>query len=358
MSNNFKVDFVIDAGKNELYIYDVAADSSVTIYTKGGESSLIDWISNLKAGTNVICEYAHLGVPRTRKSLAQTFDADTLLTIYDAFESAEVTLKLFPHDSTPRARQWCMEHGHTDGAKNDENDCRSIALFVNNHDDSEVSLMNPPESFEPTKRRLDGYEFKDILNMTLNVARSTDYSLEHNPLMKIVEDNIDLLHDHLSERSREVLRLTKGKKGVTGTTLKKVRSVIFTMAATVFDDEGEPMLRYGRVPGWCFIKRYVLCMSPCHRKGGVARSNLFYHGFRNFLKRENKDITDIEIDGETYPVNFSRTYKYNLRSGDEVDVKIKRGHMNPGENAVFLQKRKEYCDMLREVQRFYASMVR
>ena len=63
-------------------------------------------------------------------------------------------------------------------------------------------------------------------------------------------------------------------------------TLIYTMGCTVYDLEGEVICRYeNKIPGWNFIKRFVLCSSPNHRKGGVARSNIWYHAFKNYVMR-------------------------------------------------------------------------
>ena len=54
-------------------------------------------------------------------------------------------------------------------------------------------------------------------------------------------------------------------------------------------------------PGWKYIMRFILCMSPFHFKGGIARSNLYYHGARNWI------ISTVEslYDPSTHPYSLT-----------------------------------------------------
>ena len=190
--------------------------------------------------------------------------------------------------------------------------------------------------------------------------------------MQLIVDNKELLYDCLSPESRKVIRLERSKTGtVTKTSLKKGMTVIYTIGCTVYDFDGNVMTRYdNKIPGWNFIDRYVLCSSPNHRKGGVARSNLWFHAFKGYVqrstgekvptgeKKKNKkgELIDIKEYKPYAPeINFARTFKMDIK-GDMKDVRIKRGHFNSKEDAKFLELRRKFKKCLQELHTFFCTL--
>ncbi len=356
-NNRPKVTYTMDAGKNEVHVYSVNAGEMKTFYTKNIHE-LFAWIASLGAEDFIVGEYAHFGVPRTDKSRSQPFEPDTLTSLYSAFETSGVSFRLIAHDSSPRARQRAIQDGVITDEKTDENDCKSYAHLLNNTDSS-ISLMLPPTSFEPSSRRLDGYKAKDDLNYNLNFARSYKYDPNQVPLAKLVSDNINDLRSSLSKESVDVLRIEVGKNGKVGKTkLKNCMTTIYTVAATVFSENAKPQTRedHEELPGWCFIKRHVLCMSPNHRKGGVARSNLFYHGFRGYLNRSTGTGVGKKHVPNDPEINFCRTYEAKDSNGNDITPKIKRGHMTQKEERVFLEHRAKFIKALHELHTYFRNL--
>ena len=78
------------------------------------------------------------------------------------------------------------------------------------------------------------------------------------------------------------------------------------------------------LPGWKFVKQYVIRMSGWHQNGGVARSNLYYHGMKNWIIKKVKDH-DLDLKGKN------------------------RGDFTKEEDDLFLQYRQEYCRALKEI---------
>jgi len=74
-------------------------------------------------------------------------------------------------------------------------------------------------------------------------------------------------------------------------------------------------------------------MSPHHQKGGVARSNLYYHGKRNYIIRKAKD------------------HEINLK-------KKHRGEFSQEEDQCFVFYRKIYVNSIREVFNAFRSMIK
>jgi hypothetical protein len=345
-----KITHTIDCGRNTGVLYDVEADTHTTLT----HQEILDLPNTLPLGSFVSGEAAHYLAPRTKKSLAQVFTEMELQQFYFDWRDNGITFKMSAQDSAPRARTWALQKGiiSNDGGKkgkSDENDTKATAHFLNAHDSVRGCLQNPPKTFKKDPRRLDGEDFRVRLNFNLNVARSEKYNPDELPLAKLMNDNMVALYNYLSPRSREILQLRLDKK--TGKRVLKGSinwTTLYSIAGTVFDLECIPMTRYvNKLPGWNFIRRYVLVLGPNHMKAGVAASNIKFHGFRNFLDRDTKDIIDVE---------FNRTFEQTLRDGNVVQSRIKRGHMTQREDEVFLACRKDFTDMLREVWTFYAEL--
>lgn len=345
-----KVTHTIDCGRNSGVIYDVEKDRHETLT----HAQILDLPNQLPPGSFVAGERAHFAVPRTKKSLAQVFTEDQLLQFYFDFEENNIKFRMSAHDNAPQARTYAQINkvippkSKMDPKKLDEYDTTALAYYLNNHERVRNALQKPPKTFDKSPRRKDGEAFRQKLNENLNIARSEGYDPSSLPTMKIIMDNLMDLYNHLTPRSREAMGFELTKKG---DRIKKgsfSSTTVYSIAGLVFDVDGIPMTRYDKaIPGWNFARRYVLAFSPNHRRGGVAASNLKYHGFRNFVKRETKGRTD---------VNFSRKFKLPGSKGETNETTIKRGHMTKKENEVFLELRKEYTKMIHEVWSFFANL--
>src|SRR6056300_681075 len=127
-----KKTYVLDCGVNQSTLFDVEKD----IVIKIKHEDVLQLYKEIEDGSEIIVEYAHMGCPRQDRSLSQPFTADQLLTFYENLREKNITLKLFPQQSTPRA---CAYSGLP---KLDENDPRSIYKLVS--DFPQISMMNPP----------------------------------------------------------------------------------------------------------------------------------------------------------------------------------------------------------------------
>jgi hypothetical protein len=71
-----------------------------------------------------------------------------------------------------------------------------------------------------------------------------------------------------------------------------IYAILSTLRGKVLNDDGdlssELYLREstGELPGWAFVKRYVLGFSPFHLKGGTARSNIFHHSLKSWVRSQ------------------------------------------------------------------------
>lgn len=347
-----KVTHTIDCGRNSGVIYYIE-ENKHEILT---HAQILDLPNKLPEGSFIVGERAHFGVPRTKKSLAQVFTEDQLFQFYSDFEKNNIKFRMSAHDNAPQARTYSEINkiippkSKMDPKKLDQYDATALAYYLNTHDKVRNALQKPPKTFEKSPRRKDGEAFREKLNENLNIARSEGYDQDSLPTMKIIMDNSMDLYNHLTPRSRQIIGLELTKKGdrVTKNSINDRSVALYSIAGLVFDIDGIPMTRYGnKIPGWTFARRFVLAFSPNHRRGGVAASNLKYHGFRSFVRSETKGRTD---------VNFSRKFKLPGSKGETNNTTIKRGHMTKKENEVFVELRKEYTTMIHEVWQFFANL--
>jgi len=347
--NTREVTHVIDCGTNKSTIYTVTTDSVKTIT----HAEVLNLPEVLPRGSFVVAEYSHLGCERTEFSLSQPYTRDLLLDLYRRFEKNGIQLRLFPQKSTPRA---CA---YSSLPKSDDNDPESIYLLLK--DFPEISLMNPPKSFDLHPKRKESYEYKDYTNLYINKARREQPKYTSDECSKFIRENIEEIFSELSDVAKDVFGLTVvNKKGVVkdnrysrdtangskgefkfdsagGVKLQ----AIYAIACTIIDPDGNIRTRpsTGAMAGWAYIKRYVFCMSPFHLKGGVARSNLYYHGLKNWVISKAKIDNDIILRGKS-------------RGGfweDDGKTKKPNTQFTKDEDRVFVTYRKVYCNCIREL---------
>ena len=310
--------FVLDCGKNSSTLYNPVTNMVTVI----SHEEVLNLHDTLPEGSTLVCEYSHLGYSRREKSLSQPFTAEELLGLYKDLKDNGITLKLFPQKSTPRviglvnelykAKQIevpsFVEIKRTVTVKNgkeiikekipksDINDPWAIWVFLDKN--PQTSMANPPEKFsseeDPDLFREAIYEYKEDTNHLCNVARTYGYT---DKISNWIKGNIGYIHDNLSEDARGCFNFQKYKTGKSGQyeagdikvgkhgswTLKMPQ--LFSIAATLIDEDGKDRVRKEtqESPGWGYVKRHVLCMSPFHLKGGTARSTLYYHGAKSWI---------------------------------------------------------------------------
>jgi hypothetical protein len=222
-------------------------------------------LSSMPAGSLVIAERAHLATPQTDKSLSQPFTAVELLALYSAMESKEVTLLLFPHAHTRKARDWAAANDRqlrvAKGKTTDINDARGLAYYVANNNG--VALSKPPKDFIGSLKRNYGSLVRAQSNLILNAARVHGYEGQVFP--------------HVSGVASEIVARLPEKELFVD---HKVAYSIASLVVGVF--AGEPC-KYSykkKIIGWKSWKNSVLLFSSLHHDGGVARSNILWHRFR------------------------------------------------------------------------------
>ena len=334
--------YVLDCGVNQSTIFDVEKNT----VTKIKHEDVLELYKQIEAGSEIIVEYAHGGCPRQDRSLSQPFTASELLTFYENLREKNITLKLFPQQSTPRA---CAYSGLP---KLDENDPRAIHKLVS--DFPQISMMNPPSSFEVSDKRKLSWEMKNDINYTLNVARRYGYNDENDMNTRTIKELFPKMLVELSEETKKAFGISekskyqvsskgkyqKGELNMNNNKFSKVQ--LYSILAALQDEEGNLRTINGKTPSWKFAKRYLFCMTPFHFRGGVARSNLYYHGMKNYIISKGKEV--------------GLTLKGKKRGGffnDKGDAIKKGSRFTKKEDDFFLKERKVYNDAIREVYRFF-----
>jgi hypothetical protein len=331
---------VLDCGKNTATIYNSETDTCKII----SHLDVLKLPEELDSGTTVIGEYAHLGCPRQKYSLSQPFTENLLKDLYDRFKSKNISFKLFPQKSTPRATSFSGLE------KSDFNDPKAIYLLLKSFPN--ISLMNPPESFQVEDIVQEGWDWKETTNKILNVARRYSYESDEDKNSVFINENIQHIYDNLSPIAREVFGFQLFKKtskhGKEGDiNINKISMCqIYSILAILRDFEGQLRLdkNTNNFPSNYFIKRYVLCMTPFHWRGGVARSNLYYHGMMSWIAKKAQ---------KEHQLNFRRKIFITDENGDKSEKVIRRGHFTPQEDIIFRHYRKQYCKSIFELVNFF-----
>jgi len=286
-------------------------------------------------GTILVAEYAHLGCVRTEKSLAQVYDAETLQDFYRRAYSLGIDIRLFPQSQTPKAR---AQTGFIE--KSDEADAKAIYAYLLQEPSVLRSLKRPSRSFIAEQWRLAGWSYKDTTNAMLNVARRFDYAIEGDQITTFVLDNLERFAQALPDDAKEIFGLLHRKKDgsfyKTGSTNGPQLSKLYTLAALLLNDDGS--LRYrpdtNKPPGISWLVRTQIAPSPCHHRGGIARSNVMWHGFRNYA-----------------------ISKMNTRKASVAGKVLSHYDFSPEQNQEFRRLRKDYMQAQRKMLSVMKSLV-
>ena len=222
------------------------------------------------AGDVVVIENAHMQ-PK-KKSLAQVFEHHELVQIKETAMQKDVSIRLWFHSQTPKWRAILKM-----GDKSDAVDAETIACIVEHRGIENLQYFNPTESYAP---RIEwAHRQVDDMNETLNIARF-DYLADTVPCVHMYnkKGRYGSLHHGWRKRgehapiNRDVSEWFYGEESF--------RQGI-SLWSSLVDYDGNPRMYEGKQPGIKFVMNELLRMKPNHFRGGVARSNLMHHGFRN-----------------------------------------------------------------------------
>ena len=341
-----KVSHVIDCGANSSTIYDVAKEEVTTI----SHADVLNLPSVLPRGSFIVSEYSHLGCERTEFSLSQPYTRQLLLEFYARLEDAGIKLRLFPQQSTPRA---CA---HAELEKLDENDPISIYTLLKDY--PEISLMKPPTSFDPTEKRKQSWYIKKRVDADINKARREEPKYTTDFVSQFLRQNIEDIEDGLSDDAKEAFgfKAYNPKKKLVESTCYKVGENkgkinpekvkwqgLYALAVCYLDPTTES-LRVRESNGkeipisLSYAKRYIIRQSPFHFRGGICRSNMYYHGMKNYIISKGKQV-GVNLKGKS-------------RGGylDDKGKLKKNTRMTPEEEQFYLEHRRLYCKLMKEVQ--------
>ena len=353
-----EINYVLDCGMNTATIYSAKTGEVETIR----HDALLNLPESLPKGSTIMCEYAHLGCPRKKRSLSQPFEDWRLMDLYERFKERDITLKLFPQQSTPRACNYAIKvTGDKDREKSDITDPESIYFLL--RDFPEISLMNPPRSFEVSDKREESYEWVADSNMYLNIARRYSYVKAEGDKGGESDDflvqNMQQVYEAVSETCRSAFGLdtyksNRGKVKKGQINLNKMKKAqVYSVLTQLLDADGNPRIRKstGKLPSWKFIKRYSIKMTPFHFKGGVARSNLYYHGARHWVSAQMAD----ELGVTSKSIKKKRRGGY-VNSDNKKNPVYVEGFSDE-ENRLFIKYRTQYCNAVRELFRAFKDII-
>jgi len=341
-NNNGRV-FTLDFGQKKTRIYDGKAVRTIS------HEEVLDLPKTLGVGATLIVEDSHMGVPRTEKSLAQPYTKTELQNFYNDCSINGITLKLFPQKSCPRAL------AYSNLEKKDEND--PIAIYNLYRDFPDISMKKPDPNFDLSAAAQEGRKRKYEVNSMINFARRNGYYNEHDANGQWVIENINEIHDSLSDIGKSVFgffketarhkrpnknrNIKKGDINEKNINIAQIYPILASMRGHLVDmgndlfivDDGLFLREAtGQLPSWKFTQRFVFHMSPYHLKGGVARSNLYHWGAPKWIKEQAKE-EGFDLDGK------------------------KRGQFTAEEDAVFLKYRRQYCNAIKELYNIMKGML-
>lgn len=274
----------VDFGRGYLWMW--------YLYEGRGErvplSKALEAFARLSRNTGLICESAHLGVPRRGQSMAQLFDADRLLYLYELLKQNGVDLRLAPEQHSRVMREWAANNseGLVDSAKNtDINDAKALAYYCA-HNNS-LSLRKPPRTFG----RCDGSRYGALVRAKASVVLNATSTLGYD----------GQVFPEIARLARNIYEGVRRPGGFVN------EIIAFSIAASIATEEAGQLMRFtrnGDVVGWGSFKDFVLKFSPWHYSAGRARSNICHHGFRSFVVRYAKRL-GINIKDGRKTIRFS-----------------------------------------------------
>ena len=237
-------------------------------------------------GDQLVIESAHL-TPRLEGclniSLAQALErheADGLLSLS---RQLGVEIRCFPQGETPK---WTSTLG---GEKDDAQD--AVRLFDAVESVGFETLQKLSTLLAPTSALEEaGREIKQEVNGILNYTRGLKNN-QVTPCTKLLEDNLEVIYNAVAAVSPLAEELFFDKKSLTRGPRKgdnfSITSAGVALWAAVVAHDGSLRLYRGNPWGINSLMRHVLNFRPMHQRGGIARSNLWFHNFgKRYRRRE------------------------------------------------------------------------
>ena len=283
----------------------------------------------LSAGDSIVGEKCHFGDPMRGLSKAQYFEEEELIEWYQDCKKKEIELLFFSSTMTEKARRIFGL------PKSDRNDLMAISRYIKKF--TNYHLMKPRMDLTTPPVVEEGWEVKDELNTMLNVARLFDYENPDDKASQFLKEALPEIAQRVKSNTKDVFGLAEKKDGSMKVTGLKFPQ-LYTVWSALMNFDGTPRLREptGRPAGWKHVKQHYLGSSPHHGNGGVARSNLNWHGMKNYISRRQGN-------------------KVLNKKGNKVVKKIE--DFTDHDWQTFAIHRKEYRDAVRDMFQVMRKMV-
>lgn len=261
---------ICDCGKNIVHSYNTSTDEYAAVKPEDFISLDIDGLNN---GDILIIEDAHLR-SQERNSLAQPFTYVQLQQLHRNAKEKQVTIKLFPQMSTPKAR---MLSGVTE--KTDENDVKAIGHYIVQY----PRIINSLKVFTPKSleefRSTNQTKWHDREQLTKDVNGARNLGYEGDKVSDWIDQNVRRLFEVLDEQHQEMLGLKVKFAGKEKEYVDCTRNRLYTVVATLMKPDGSLRLRsdVNKLPYWRYVKEVYFGMTPYHMSAGVVASNVKHH---------------------------------------------------------------------------------
>ena len=327
--------FTADYGGNRFHVFD--SDRNV-FHEKLRLGNFINLdVPNLGEGDTLVVECAHLREWH-KNTMAQPLTYDELTLFKKNCEENGVEVKLFPQNSSPKARKLAGYESEKDNAKfkrlygisTDEADTRSMASFLMNDDNAFDSLKEFfPTRMEDFQVKADPiFEYIQEANEDINPAKTQGYGFSTKEEFKEYEDevskwitaNLDKIIERF-DNDPDVMnllgveRIYCTKKNPDGRLKVKTPSRIYTLTTTILRPDGT--LRYrkdnDKLPFWKYVKANLLGCKPYHSQQGVISSN-YKHWIRpNVSEYQHPDKISGKISKNSSDIRVGMSYEENRK---------------------------------------------
>lgn len=327
--------FTADYGGNRFHVFDSDRDVFHEKLRLGDFINL--GVPNLGEGDTLVVECAHLREWH-KNTMAQPLTYDELALFKKNCEESGVEVKLFPQNSSPKARKLAGYESEKDNAKfkrlygisTDEADTRSMALFLLNDDNAFDSLKEFfPTRMEDFQHKNDPiFEYIQEANEDINPAKTQGYGFSTKEEFKEYEDevskwiaaNLDEIVERFDNDPKVMnllglKRLKPTKKNPEGKLKVETPSRIYTLTTTILRPDGT--LRYrkdnGKLPYWKYVKAHLLGCKPYHSQQGVISSN-YKHWIRpNVSEYQHPDKISGKISKNSSDIRVGMSYEENRK---------------------------------------------
>lgn len=250
----------------------------------------------LPSGTQIVGESAHFGTPRSSFSKAQYYTADELIRWYEQLKVNNIQLYLAAEKETVKWRKRLSLD------KGDNQDLMALEFFVKECPTALKNMKRPPKDFNIKDSIAEANSFRNEIGSVANKIRRFDYCHEDDKCSLWLHDNIVELCERLSPKTREIMCMeyddlhwsskNNGDNAPAGSLksqkplLKQMRTCsIIPVVLCHLNHDGSPRPREstGSLAGWSWVKNEIFLQKPYRPvKAGTCRSNLQYHGLRQY----------------------------------------------------------------------------